>query len=327
MFSERNRVLKKKLGFNVNQLSTTVMQYHIYFRISRGGIGIPYELARTEFQAVFGSFGLKITSESRARRRMRIELNLTPADVKSYAAHLGYTEAILHLRPEAYRGETLSPIERGRWHAGWVRRREQKVYQTEVYVQDAEALLADAPDRREFEIEQGGKKRKAFGHHAQRAMSILDVRFLYNIAKPTLADRILDPFAGCGGIVFEGRRRGLSIMASDIDCCLFPGLSALAPGAYFAADARSLPLAANSIDCIVTEPPFRTVHRRAVMDAIPELCRVLKPNGRMILLISADMREETYGRFGKLGGKIGIVGFIPRGGGLKCAVMEIRRGC
>lgn len=300
------------------------MQYRIYFRISRGGIGIPYELARTEFQAVFGGFGLEIKSESWARRHMLVQLNLAPLDLKPYATNLGYTEGILHLHTEPYRGEMLSPIERGRWHVGWVRRREQKVYQTEVYVQDAEALLAHAPDRREFQIEKAGKKRQAFGHHAHRALSILDVRFLYNIAKPTLTDIILDPFAGYGGIVFEGRRRGFSVVASDIDWSLSPGLSALAPSTYFVADARSLPLATNSLDLIITEPPFRTVHRQSVIDSISELSRALKPNGRMILLISADMHEEACTSFEKLGVKVNLVGVVPRGGGLKCPVLGIR---
>ena len=301
------------------------MQYHIYFRISRGGIGIPYQLAKAEFQAVFGNFGLEIRRESWARRHMQVDLRLAPADVKAYAAHLGYTEAILHLHTVPYCGEVLSPIERGRWHVGWVRRRGQKVYQTEVYVQDAESLLMHAPDRREFEIDQAGEKRKAFGHHAHRAMSVLDVRFLYNIAKASPVDLILDPFAGYGGIVFEGKRRGLSIIASDIDHTLSPGLSALAPCAYFVADARSLPLITNSIDLIVSEPPFRTVHRRAVMDSIPELYRALKPGGRMILLISSDMLEEICTSFEKLGETINILGAIPRGGGLKCPVLEIGR--
>lgn len=301
------------------------MQYHIYFRISRGGIGIPYELAKTEFLAVFGGFGLEITSESWARRHMQIELDLTPIDVRCDAINLGYTEAILHLHSEPYRGEALSPIERGRWHVGWVRRREQKVYQTEVYVQDAEALLTYAPDRREFQIEQAGEKRKAFGHHAHRAVSVLDVRFLYNMAKPSPVDLILDPFAGYGGIVFEGRRRGFSIVASDIDCSLSPGLSTLTPSAYFVADARSLPLAAHSIDLIITEPPFRTSHRQAVMDSISELYRVLKPGGRMVLLVSTDMCEEVYTSFEKLGEKVDDLGVIPRGGGLKCPVLEVER--
>lgn len=301
------------------------MQYQIYFRISRGGIGIPYALAKTEFQAVFGTFGLKIRTESWARRRMRVDLDLAPVDVKAHAAYLGYTEAILHLHPEPYRNESLSPIERGRWHVGWVRRRDHKVYQTEVYVQDNEALLEYAPDKREFQIEQGGENRRAFGHHAHRAMSALDVRFLYNIAKASPVHLVLDPFAGYGGIVIEGRRRGISVTASDIDRSLSPGLSALAPGAYFVADARSLPLMTDSVDLIVTEPPFRTVHRRTVMNAIPELHRVLKPSGRMILLISSDMQEEIYTAIENLGAEISMLGVIPRGGGLKCPVLEIAR--
>lgn len=299
------------------------MQYHIYFRISRGGIGIPYELAKAELQAVFRNLGLEIRRESWARRHMQVDLKLAPVDVKSYATHLGYTEAILHLHSESYRGEALSPIERGRWHVGWVRRHGQKVYQTEVYVQDAESLLAHAPDRREFEIEQAGETRKAFGHHAHRAMSVLDVKFLCNIAKATLADLVLDPFAGYGGIVFEGKHRGLSVIASDIDRSLSPGLSALAPSAYFVADARSLPLMTSSVDLIVTEPPFRTAHRWAVIDSIPELYRVLRPDGRMILLISMDMCEELCTSFERLGERVNVVGVIPRGGGLRCPVLEV----
>ncbi|MDE0299276.1 MAG: methyltransferase domain-containing protein [Candidatus Poribacteria bacterium] len=300
------------------------MHYHIYFRISRGGIGIPYELAKTEFQAVFNDFGMVITSESWARRHMHVDLDLEPVDVKTRAADLGYTEAILHLHSEPYRDEALSPIERGRWHVGWVRRRERKVYQTEVYVQDSGALLKYAPDKRGFQIEQGGEKRLAFGHHAHRAMSVLDVRFLFNIVMPSPVDVVLDPFAGYGGIVFEGRRRGLSVMASDIDHTLTPGLSALTPGSCYVADARLLPLAENSIDLIVTEPPFRTVHRPAVLKSIRELRRVLKPSGQMVFVVSSDMREEICASFAKLNLKIDIVGVIPRGGGLKCPVLKIR---
>ncbi|MCZ6678662.1 MAG: methyltransferase domain-containing protein [Candidatus Poribacteria bacterium] len=299
------------------------MQYQIYFRISRGGIGIPYELAKTEFLAVFARFGLKIKRELWARRRMWLELYLLPDKVASIASDLGYTEAILHQRPEPYCGESLSPVERGRWHVGWIRQRERKVYQTEVYVQDAALLLAAAPDRRVFQVEHNGEKRSAFGHHAHRAMSTLDARFLFNIARPKSSDAILDPFGGFGGLVFEARRRGLLIVVSDIDVSLSPGLSMLASGTYFAADARSLPLPADSFDLIITEPPFRTSYRQAVMDSLAEVHRVLKPEGRMILLIAMDMREGIQASLEQAGAHVELIGVIPRGGGLKCPVLEI----
>jgi 16S rRNA G966 N2-methylase RsmD len=299
------------------------MQYQIYFRISRGGMGIPYELAKTEFLTVFHGFGLEIKRELWARRRMWIELSLPPDKVTAIASDLGYTEAILHLRPEPYCGETLCPIEHRRWLVGWVRKEEWKVYQTEVYVQDTESLLADAPDKRTFEIQQDGEKRSTFGHHTHRALSALDARFLFNIANPKSTDAILDPFAGFGGLVFEAKRRGLSLAASDIDERLSPGLSVLEPETYFIADARCLPLPTNHFNLIVTEPPFHSSYRQAVMDSLVELHRVLKPKGRLILLIAMDMCHGIQTSFEKMGANVELIGVIPRGGGLKCRVLEI----
>ncbi|MBT7914045.1 methyltransferase domain-containing protein [Candidatus Bathyarchaeota archaeon] len=299
------------------------MGYQIYFRISRGGMGIPYELAKTEFIAVFHRFDLEVKKELRARHRMCIELPLPPDKIAALAHNLGYTEAILHQRHEPYHGEVICPVRNERWLVGWIRVGEWKVYQTEVYVQNKESLLADAPNRRVFEIQQEGERRFVFGHHAHRAVSALDARFLYNIANPQPADAILDPFAGNGGLVIEAKRRGLRIAVSDIDEGLSPGLSALEPEAYFVADARCLPLCTNSFDLVVTEPSFRSPYRQAVMDSLTELGRVLKPKGRLILLIAMDMSHGIQTSFEKMGANVELIGVIPRGGGRKCPVLEI----
>jgi hypothetical protein len=302
------------------------MKYQTYFRIRRGGIGIPYELAKTEFTAVFEPFGLKIDRDYPERRRMWVDLDLLPDRVAVLASNLGYTEAIMHQKIEPYRGETLAPIERGRWYIGWIRQWEWKVYQTEVYVQDAKSLLNEAPDQRGFQIERDGEKQFVTGgHHVQRAVSALDARFLFNIAKLTPEMRILDPFAGCGGIVSEAKRRGLPIFAADIDASLSPGLAALAPKRYFIGDARTLPFSTACFDAIITEPPFRTQYRQAVMDALPELHRVLKPTGKIILLIAMDMLEDVQCFFEGVGKRVECVGVIPRGGGLKCPVLDAQK--
>jgi hypothetical protein len=57
------------------------MRYQIYFRTSRGGIGIPYELAKTEFLTVFHRFELEIEREWWAKHRMWIELSLPPDEI------------------------------------------------------------------------------------------------------------------------------------------------------------------------------------------------------------------------------------------------------
>ena len=106
------------------------MRYLIYFRTSRGGIGIPYELAKTEFLTVFRHVKLEIEREWWAKHRMWIELSLPLDEIAAIASDLGYTEAVLHLRFEPYRDEIIRPIGRGRWYVGWVREQEWKVYQT-----------------------------------------------------------------------------------------------------------------------------------------------------------------------------------------------------
>ena len=298
--------------------------YQIFLRFSRGGIGIPYELAKAELLAVFSHFGVEIKKELPARHRIWIALPLLPDEVSTIASDLGYTAAVLHLRREPYRGEPLRPVRRDRWHVGWVREGQWKVYQTEVYIQDAESLLAAGPNRQTFEIQQDGERRSVYGHKAHRALSTLDARFLLNIANPSSTDTLLDPFAGFGGIVSEAKRRGLRIVASDIDESLLPGLTALNPESYFVADARHLPLAADLFNLIVTEPPFHTSCHQAVVESLSELHRVLKPRARMILLIHRDMYQGIRSSIKRMGLDIDLIGIIPRGGGLKCPVLEIR---
>jgi SAM-dependent methyltransferase len=297
------------------------MKYQIYFRIRRGGIGIPYTLAKTEFQAVFQPHIHRIEREHSNRRRMWIDSPLTPNQVAGLAQNLGYTTAILQMHAEPYCGETLCPTWNGRWYTGWVRQGEWKVYQTEVYVQDEELLLKDAPDRRRFEIERNGERHFAAGHYAQRAMSSLDARFLFNIAHLTPTMHILDPFAGFGGIVFEAKRRGLTIFASDNDPSLSPGLAQLAPEHFLIADARALPFPSNHFDSVITEPPFRNPNRQAVMDSLTELHRVLKPTGQIVLLIAIDMLEAIQHTLAGIGKPVQLVEVIPRGGGLKSPVL------
>lgn len=302
------------------------MRYQVYFRISRGGTGIPYDLAKMEFLSVFGRFRPGIVREWWAKHRMWVDLDLGPQAVASAAAGLGYTDGILHLASEPYRGETIRPIERGRWYTGWVRERDRKVLQTEVYVQDRDALLAEAPHNRTFDIREGADVKPASGHRAHRALSTLDARFLLNIVDPRPTDLILDPFAGFGGFVREAVTRGLRIVASDLDETLFPGLAKLDPLACFRADASRLPLATGLFDTVITEPPFHPSRCPDVLAAVREMVRVLKPGGRMLLLIADHMRKVVGAKGERAGCTVRTVGVVPRGGGMRCPVLEMTTG-
>jgi len=306
------------------------MKYQIVFRTNKGGLGIDYEVAKAEFLAVFSRYGLEILEDLYGRRRMVVRISLPTERIISLGSNLGYTQAIIHLHEEPYLGEEISPEKKGRWYVGWARRGELKVLFTEVYVQDEKDRLSSSPDQRGFLIEKDGSIFQAKGHKFHRGLSPLDAKFMFNISQfdshNVSSSMILDPFAGFGGIVLEGRRRGFSIVAIDIDETLRPGLAEASGGKCVICDANRLPLPTASCDSIITEPSFRRIHRESTITALPELRRVLKPYGRMTLLISEGMYDAVTEILTRLGGMLTAKYLIRRHGGLKCYVLRFDYG-
>jgi len=302
------------------------MKYQIVFRTSRGGAGIDHDVAKAEFITVFGRCGLEILEDMYGRHRMLVFLNLSSERIASLGSNLGYTQAIVHLHEEPYFGEELSTKSKGRWYVGWARRGDLKTLYTEIYVQDEEDRLRCSPDKRGFLIEKEGQLLEAKGHKFHRGLSPLDAKFMFNISQLEIGDLILDPFAGFGGIVLEGRRRGFPIVASDIDAILRPGLAEASSGKCAICDANYLPFPANSFDVIITEPSFRRIHRERTLTALVELRRVLKPYGRMTLLISEDMCDSVMEILTRLGGALRSKYMLRRHGGLRCYVLRIDFG-
>ena len=52
-------------------------------------------------------------------------------------------------------------------------------------------------------------------------------------------------------------------------------------------DARALPFPDSAFDAIATEPPYHPEAEQAVLHAMSEMARVLKPGGRLSVLCSA----------------------------------------
>lgn len=298
--------------------------YLVYFRRRRGGMGIPYDLAHTEFTAIFANHNLIIKHEHIPKHRMWVILDLSPKEIQLHAQNLAYTEAILSQHIEPYGGQTITPIERGRWHIGWVRQGNNQIYQEEAFVQNILQRRQESPDQQTFPIYKNGKLIAAKGYHTRRALSAMDARFLFNIAHLQPNARILDPFAGFGGIIREAHRRNITIFASDIDPTLSMGLHNLALQTYTLADARSLPHPSHIFDAIITEPPFHPTYQHAVYDALPELMRVLKPNGKLMLLIAQNMCATIQSLCDQLNLNHTHIATIPRDHGLRCSVRLIQ---
>jgi len=267
-------------------------RYQVFFRTKKGGCGIDYEAAKAEFLRVFDEQRVELTREVPSRMRMHLTIrDLSIEEVCRRAERLGYTQGVISVHEEPYCGEELHSQRTARWAVGWLRRNDRKLLLTEIYRQD-EAKLLDAPHRRTFLIEVDGEVRSAKGHRYRRGLSPLDAMFILNIAQLRGDELILDPFAGIGGIVMECRRRSLRIFAADVDSALRPGLARIAHNQCAIADARRLPFKDNTFHAIITEPPFDTRYRQAVLDAMSELRRVVRDGGKIVLLIARDMHRQ-----------------------------------
>ena len=267
--------------------------YQVFFRTSRGGRGIEYKAAKAEFFSVFDNCKIDIIKEFPGRMRMDIAIReLSIEEVSGRAELLGYTQGILIVHEESFSGEELSFQHTARWVVGWIRKGDKKLLLKEIYRQDEAKLEETYPNKRIFLIEKDGQVKAAKGRRRRRGLSSTDVKFILNIAQLQGHEVILDPFAGLGGILMECIARGFKVFASDLDALLRPGLAFVTNNQCAIADARRLPFKDNFFHAIITEPPFNTRYRQSVIDAMPELLRVLKKDGKIVLLIAQDMHKQ-----------------------------------
>jgi tRNA (guanine10-N2)-dimethyltransferase len=157
---------------------------------------------------------------------------------------------------------------------------------------------ATATDRSSFEARR--PHLKPFFHPGVLMPRI--ARALVNLSQARPGERLIDPFAGTGGILVEAcligiegigvevqKRlvKGAVCNVRDLDCCLMSG------------DAKRLPFKDASIDAAVLDIPYG---RSAMIEAaskqdllvggLEELYRVLKPGKRMVLVADSPVESQ-----------------------------------
>jgi SAM-dependent methyltransferase len=192
---------------------------------------------------------------------------------------LGYTTAVDRLVPATGTAEV-------RW-----RRRPWRL--ARLWTEDAADLREAAPDRREFLFEAGGGPvrpvrgyRGGGGPLTRRGLPVCDARLLVNLVAPAGPGRLLDPFAGVGGVALAARAAGWTTVTADLDPGLRHGLGRIGP-AHLVADARALPLRSGSLDAAATEPPYDREVGPLAAQALEELHRLLRPGGAAAVLGAA----------------------------------------
>jgi SAM-dependent methyltransferase len=268
---------------------------HLILRLSEGrrrGL----EAARAETLTVLHPFQPELTDGGPLGEiggLFWVRLHAPTADLESHLALLGYTAAAYELilvpaaPAEKQRGRpsTHDLPTSVRWRGSWYRVQE-------IWRRDEAEEREASPDRRPFLLPTpDGQVRAVRGYRGdRRGLPPADARLTVNLSLTPGCSRLLDPFAGAGGILIAARDHGLQVLSTDIDLFVRFGLAHLSD-LHSVADARQLPLADGSIDAVATEPPYAPELLTPVIESLPELARVLRPGGRLCLFCSEPQAD------------------------------------
>jgi tRNA G10 N-methylase Trm11 len=125
---------------------------------------------------------------------------------------------------------------------------------------------------------------------------VADARLLANLAFVHEGGKLLDPFAGAGGIVLAALGLKQDVFSLDIDPFVKWGLRH--QGARHAVgDARRLPFRDETFDSIASELPFEARHDD-MGDAMSEIARTLQPDGRVAIMVVEHQAATVRDRAG-----------------------------
>lgn len=209
---------------------------------------------------------------------------------------LGYSRALVRLDRRLGEGKdrtVRARSRRGRWLVGEQRIGEDIVLFTELWAADDEKRRQEAPHRRRFRFIHLDGVRVGRGSRGGRRLSSCDAKFLLNLSRAAPGQRLLDPFAGIGGIVLEAVRRGIVAICGDIEEALRVGLAQASGQRAAIWDAGALPLPADCVEAIVTEPPYAPRRREAVVASMAEAVRCLRRGGHLVALMDRPLSRAV----------------------------------
>jgi hypothetical protein len=176
-----------------------------------------------------------------------------------------------------------------------------------LHTEDPAGHREQAPDRREFLVEDGGGRvRPVRGYRGdgralgRRGLPVCDARLLVNLVAPAGPGLLVDPFAGVGGVALAAAAAGWRVVTADRDPALRHGLGHLGAG-HLVADARRLPLRPGSVDAVATEPPYDPSVGPLAAEALAEVARLLRPGGATAWLCAAWQAQGLRAAAGALG--------------------------
>jgi len=167
---------------------------------------------------------------------------------------------------------------------------------TVLFNMDNKIFTDQAPNNRVFKIIDTNNEIKDIRGYrgdgsdtGKRALPVEDARCMVNLSQPCKNKRMIDPFAGAGGIIFlfkyivpEG------IMTSiDIDPILKPGLESYG-STHYVMNSGDASFPENSFDSVITEVPFSENAETDIIKTLKKIDAGISKNGVYIIMCNID---------------------------------------
>lgn len=173
-----------------------------------------------------------------------------------------------------------------------------------LYIQSQELYETQSPHNRPFKIvSQDGNEKEIIGYRGdgselgRRALPVEDARCLVNLSMPFQEKKVIEPFAGGGGIVYMYKyiNPNIDITSIDIDSTLKPGLEYYG-SKHIVGDASEVHLT-DSYDAIVTEVPFSQNATEKIVKAMKNIYPNLSDKGIIVLMCGEKQSEQIIKYF------------------------------
>jgi hypothetical protein len=169
-------------------------------------------------------------------------------------------------------------------------------------IQDSKISEEQSPHKREFKITgQNNEVKTVTGYRGngselgRRALPVEDARCMVNLSFPNKNKKMLDPFAGGGGIVYQFKYivPDGAITSIDIDPVLIPGLESYG-STHFAMSTTDASFPENSFDSIITETPFSENALDDIIAAFTKVNSWLSAEGVFVIMCEKNQCTKIY---------------------------------
>jgi len=169
---------------------------------------------------------------------------------------------------------------------------------TVFFTQDNKIYTEQSSHNREFMISGNNEVKHVRGYRGdgsdlgKRALPVEDSRCMVNLSQPWKNKKMLDPFAGAGGIIYQFKYIAPDGITTsiDIDPILKPGLESYS-SVHHVMNAADASFEKDSFDSVITEVPFSESASTEIIKALKNIDASLTKNGVYVIMCEIDQSD------------------------------------